>query len=967
MTRTQFADARRNIRKQIIPWISIVVIGMVALIAYLSLVYASVAIRQDVSAYLGRYGLWDLEITSTLMLDEEDLAAIRQTPGVERAEPVWQAGALLPGEGEKVSCAVLSLPQEISRPELLEGRLPETTGECAVEAQLQKTLGLAVGQELEVETEPAGGVDPLKEKTYTITGFFRHPDHISFEVPETPYLLVTKECFDLDGLGGAFMKTRIRIADAPEDRYSEAYRRAVSPVREALLALEAERAEAREEKLRAEMEAQLQEGREKLDEATEKLKDAEDQLADGRAQLDEGRAELEKAEKQLAEVKEKLDSGAQALGEAEYMLAGIPPVLAAAAEALGDTALPGAAGGTLSQYQYGKQQYSLGRMTWYAAGEEYLDGMTLLENNRKKLEQGEEEYARGLEEYEKGRAEYEDGVRQLAEAREQLDRIGPCRWLVLNNSGNAGYVFAESQADGLGSMCYSFSIMFLAIAALVIYATVGRMVQEQRALVGTSKALGLYNREILAKYMFYGVSAALMAALLGVGVTYYPVQKALLGPYGAFFTFGTISRCFLPRETAAVVLALPLIAAASVWFACSGLLRIPAIRLLQGEDPSQKRKKARRSPRRGLYTRLIFRNVLTDLRRVLVTTVSIAGCCMLLVGGFTFKYAIERVNPRQFGQVIRFQAEVYFDPEVPGVAEELARVLGEKKLPHVLVRKAGLVLKTGESLSSATAIVAEAGSLDGFYGLQDAADGRDIQPTDEGILIPNRMSTYLDLKPGDSVSAYDASLEVLEIPISGVFTNHFGNLLFFTPACYQSVFGAEAAMNCFLVRLDAMSPDELEAELDSVGAVTSVRDTAADRARFDSFSSILTVVVLILLGLAGVMAYFIVMNLSVTYIQRKTRELTIMRINGFTARECVTYVSWDLVITTLCGTLLGLVAGHFAGQRVLPVSEGPYMQFVHDPDFRTYLFSALITMGFSALVSSAALRRVGKLKLSDMN
>ena len=83
-------------------------------------------------------------------------------------------------------------------------------------------------------------------------------------------------------------------------------------------------------------------------------------------------------------------------------------------------------------------------------------------------------------------------------------------------------------------------------------------------------------------------------------------------------------------------------------------------------------------------------------------------------------------------------------------------------------------------------------------------------------------------------------------------------------------------------------------------------------------------------------------------------------------RECLTYVSWDLVITTLAGIALGLVAGHFLGQMVLPVTEGPYMKFVHDPDIRTYLYAALITAGFSFLVSSAALRRVKYLKLSDV-
>ena len=68
--------------------------------------------------------------------------------------------------------------------------------------------------------------------------------------------------------------------------------------------------------------------------------------------------------------------------------------------------------------------------------------------------------------------------------------------------GSTGFIFAQNQASGLSSMSYSFSSLFLVIAVLVIYATVGRMVQEQRALIGTSKALGLYNREILNKYLF---------------------------------------------------------------------------------------------------------------------------------------------------------------------------------------------------------------------------------------------------------------------------------------------------------------------------------------------------------------------------------------------------------------------------------------------------------------------------------
>ena len=51
-----------------------------------------------------------------------------------------------------------------------------------------------------------------------------------------------------------------------------------------------------------------------------------------------------------------------------------------------------------------------------------------------------------------------------------------------------------------------------------------------------------------------------------------------------FFVYDEIPRQFRWAETLVVVLILPLTAAVSVWFACASLIRIPAIRLLQGEQ-----------------------------------------------------------------------------------------------------------------------------------------------------------------------------------------------------------------------------------------------------------------------------------------------------------------------------------------------------------------------------------------------
>jgi hypothetical protein len=268
-------------------------------------------------------------------------------------------------------------------------------------------------------------------------------------------------------------------------------------------------------------------------------------------------------------------------------------------------------------------------------------------------------------------------------------------------------------------------------------------------------------------------------------------------------------------ETAAVALGVPLVAGVSVWLACGKLIRIPAIRLLQGEQPAARRASSRHTSSRGLYTRLIFRNMQSDLRRVLVTIASIAGCCLLLVVGFMLKYAIERTGDRQFGQIIQYQAELYFDPAEAGADGQLADILAERQLPFVLVGKADFILREGESFNTATAIAAEPGSLEGYYSLSDPA-GKALQLSDEGALIPIRMSEYLGMRAGDSLTAFDADLMDHSLPIAGVFRNYFGNLMFFTPAGYEGVFDAKAEQNCFLIRMDGMSLEELEAAAENV-------------------------------------------------------------------------------------------------------------------------------------------------------
>ena len=526
-------------------------------------------------------------------------------------------------------------------------------------------------------------------------------------------------------------------------------------------------------------------------------------------------------------------------------------------------------------------------------------------------------------------------------------------------------MYADTSAGNLSKLSLSFSLIFIAVGALVIYATIGRMVEEQRKLIGATKAMGLFNREIFGKYLSFGVGGTMLGVVLGILLSYFGMQPMIISAYKMFFVYDKIPQVSMPLQTGIVFAGALAVSGLSVRVACTELLKSPAISLMQGKAPKSA-KKTGRSAKKSLYTRLILLNMRTDLSRVLVTTVSIMGCCMMLVAGFTMKYAVSRVNAIQFGQIVQFEGELYFDSTRNENAEaELRAVLDREGLRYLPVRKADAIFQIGDTLSSGTAIVAEQGRLDGFYSLRDTERGEALGPTDGGVLVPGRLLEYYSLHVGDELMLYNTRMNRMEAPVTGSFNNYFGQLLFFTPAGYEAVFGEEAMHNCFLVRLGELSLDELQKKLTGIEGFESLLDAHAERERFDNLSAVLNLVIVMLLVLAAVMSYFILMNLSMTYIQRKTKELTIMRINGFTVAECVRYAAWDLVLTTAAGIVLGLAVGHPIAVAIVKLVEQSHLQFVREADVRTFIYCALIMLGFSVAINGFALSKIRNLKLSD--
>ncbi|MBQ7153793.1 MAG: FtsX-like permease family protein, partial [Clostridia bacterium] len=688
MKLTQFRDCLKNIFKQKISFISIIIIAMLGTASYVGIDYTSNTLRLNGTAVYNEANFRDIESVSTLLFASSDLDDIKALKGVEDAEAVRMAKAKVEKGKEKRNIEVVSVTERINLASVIEGQLPQTAGECAVEKQLADAMGLKVGDTISITGADGGNAQFLAVKDFSISGIVKHPDHTNLVTPDLPYALVLWEAFNEETLGGCYMKTEIVIKDPPNsNRFSKRYTKTVAKVLSRVEELGKTDSQKRQDEVYKVFTAELASNEQKLAKARQELDEARQKLADGRAQLKSGFSQLEDAK---ATIRDLIRTAYESAFPDDLAITRVewaerqttdPDNPNATARYLWITAdyrinlsrIPGDIVNDIVNAKSIPEQflceiYKLavseelpvadGQTDMSAVRTGLADALTSAGSSFMKLfgaveewDSGHEAYLEGKAEYESGLEKYEQGQKQLESAKKQLDEQDKCRWISYDVRGNASFVQLTNGSGNFSSLKITFSMLFVLVGALVIFATVGKIVDEQRTLVGTTKALGLFPREIFLKYLGFSVSATVIGTVLGVLAGAFGVQPFLLRSFGQYYIYDLSRPLFFILPALIALLAGLTLSVFATWIACRHLLKDPAVALMQPKAPGVKKGTGGKRTFLPLYSRLILMNMRTDIKRVIVTIVSIMGCCMLILIGFTLRTAITSTTVRQFDEI----------------------------------------------------------------------------------------------------------------------------------------------------------------------------------------------------------------------------------------------------------------------------------------------------------------------------
>lgn len=669
-------------------------------------------------------------------------------------------------------------------------------------------------------------------------------------------------------------------------------------------------------------------------------------------------------EKQKAENGPKLEAAEKELSEAAETLA----------------AAKGELDSTKGQLEAAKRELD-------SAGEQLKNGEKTLIDSEKTLKNGEAqlETAEGelkdnrLEfdkQKEKAEKELSSAKKELEEGQRKLDEIDIPEWYILGRETNMGYASFDADAGRMDSLSAVFPVLFFLVAALVALTTMTRMVEEERGMIGAYKALGYSGGRIAWKYLCYAGLASVTGSVAGVCLGFAALPPICWNAYRMMYTAPDLINEFNWLHAGIGCIASIACTLGATLASCYSSLSVKPSALMQPKAPKKgKRILLERLPfiwkRLKFSNKVTFRNLFRYKRRLIMTIVGISGCTALVLTGFGIKDSISHIVSDQFDSVYSYNLTITLkDGDLSKEAESLLNDTKKYSGWMKALKKMGDVSAGNETVSGYVFVPEHTEQLKSFIKLQDRRTHEDVPFEENSVIVTEKLANMLGISTGDSISLENSSGTRKLFTVTGITENYVYHYVYVAPALYEKTMGEKPVFT----EIEAVSllTEEDEAEREDAAqalledeSVSTVSYSSDMKNGFEDMVRGLNTITLVMIGCAGALAFVVLYNLTNINVAERQRELATIKVLGFFNREVSAYIYRETTLLTVLGCALGLVFGVAMNSFIIQTVEVDLVMFPRTIDPISFVWSALITMVFSAVVDLFMSKKLRKIDMVE--
>ena len=508
-----------------------------------------------------------------------------------------------------------------------------------------------------------------------------------------------------------------------------------------------------------------------------------------------------------------------------------------------------------------------------------------------------------------------------------------------------GYLMYSNSAMSIRAVGNIFPVVLYAVAAMVTFTTMTRFVDEERTNAGIFKALGYHSKDIIAKFVIYGLVAGTLGTLLGILIGHYVLaptishiitERMIVGENQQYF-YWTYSCLALGVSLVASVLPAYLVSRRDLHEETAQLL-LP--------KPPVKGSKILLERITFIWSRLSFtqkvtaRNIFRYKQRMLMTIFGVAGSVALLFAGLGIQSSVVGVASRQFNDLQQYQMilsvnssasnsdKVELEEKLQSDDVENYRLIYSKQIEEKYPGKAGI--------QTVTIMVTDQDDLAPFVQLEKNGEKLSLS---NGVVLTEKLAQLAGVSVGDNFTIDGKTFKV-----GGITEHYVGHFVYMNQAIYERIYGQSPKMNTYLVQLKDKSEGNTErvaGEFMEQAAVNGLVQNASTIQLFESFASSLNQTMAILVLVSVLLAIVILYNLTNINVAERIRELSTIKVLGFHNQEVTLYIYRETIILSVVGVILGLVTGYYLHQFLIQMIAPGSFRFQPKVGWEVYLISVL--------------------------
>ena len=942
--------------------------------------------------YYDETNLYDFKIVSTMGLTDDDIVSLEEIDGIKEVEGTYSIDTLIDGDAVKVSAL-----SDISKVTLVDGRMPKSNSECLGEDESFK-----IGDTITIEDDTY-----LENNTCKVVGTINSSSYIYENKGISTVgdgkldslLYVPKDNFKLDYYTEIYL-----LADGTKEElsYSDSYDDIISKVNKKLQKLKPLRETARYEqilKVAMDKVASAENELNKVKSENEtKFNDALTELNSNKIKLDEGLEEYNSNLYTLNKTKEsteaELNNGFNALENAKtefnnalsntgLTVDSLQPILDTINTTITELekqlegldpsdSLYETLNARLNELKNNRtnietlistnktlteQENTLNSSlsTW---NNEYSKALKELNNAKKEIDNGYTELEKGYEEYNTNYNLYLEEVsnyeNEINDAKNEIQNIEKPVWYLLTREDLTGYTSFYESATKVDSIAAVFPIFFILIAFLMAFNTMNRMIEEERSEIGAFISLGIRKSTIAFSYLLYVFIACILGLVIGLSVGYTLIPRILYTVYSASFTIPELSTYANPYACLIIVLTTIILMSLVVFITLIKDFKLAPATILRPESPKNGKKilLERIKPfwrHLSFSWKITLRNLFRYKKRIFMTVLGIAGCTALLLTGFGIKDSLSDLLDIQYGEITHYDATLVLNDDVD--LDEVTKSLSLNNLNNYTnTHISSFTFKANNKNLDFTLIAFMSDEKNNDYVTLKTSDGDDLNLSDDGVIITEKMADLLNAEVGKNISIRNSDNELFIVKVSGICENYISNFMYMNGNYYEEIF-KDDSYNSYLVNLDnSTNKEKLSNNLLDTGCFGAIQYTEDNMKMFNDIIAGMNNIVYLIIVFSSFLAITVLYNLTIININERKREIATLKVLGFRDREVSSYVYRETIILSVIGIIVGILFGFSLNTFILMIAETDEVLFVKIIKPLSYVLTFIIVIIFSIIV-----------------